>query len=499
MVLPSGDNITAAVAAPESLVPLSPCAASDNGDPHLLSASITPARVDVRHHPAKVTVRLGISDDGGPGPSSGIASIRLGVNFVPVDVLQASDGSWRGSLTVPVGSAPGRRVISDLVLRDNAGNQISYQEADLTRLGLGASFTIVSAADRSRPVLRDLHLSRTSVDTRHRVRRVHISARATDNTGVTGVMVAPVTPRGYPGVELHRASGTARNGRWVGVLKVSKWLSTSRWDLQVAVEDARNTTSYDAKRLSRLHFSSSLFVRSHADLTEPRVITARPSTRLVDVSTQDGSIVLTVQAKDIGSGIQSVTSTVRGADGDDLAMTRVAGTRHRGTWRLAVPLTHCGSRDRNWAVRFVLLDRSRLSTATQGIVTFHVHNGDIVKPQASPGSDNRIPPYVVSFNEDVAGVSDASAVVRVLPEKCCLLPPPSPPVAGTWSCFTAADTPVDCVNGPLRTATWTPAEPLTPDATYWVEVNPEHVLDVTDLFGNPAETPGGIVFGPSRA
>jgi len=64
-------------------------------------------------------------------------------------------------------------------------------------------------------------------------------------------------------------------------------------------------------------------------------------------------------------------------------------------------------------------------------------------------------------------------------------PPPSVP--GTWSCVTVAGAPVDCVAGPLRSATWTPAGLLQAGQDYGVDFNPEHVLEILDLAGNPID------------
>jgi hypothetical protein len=58
------------------------------------------------------------------------------------------------------------------------------------------------------------------------------------------------------------------------------------------------------------------------------------------------------------------------------------------------------------------------------------------------------------------------------------------PVTGTWSCTDAAGGAVDCVAGPVRTATVTLTEPHLRTSVYSTVLNPEHVLDVRDLAGN---------------
>lgn len=59
-------------------------------------------------------------------------------------------------------------------------------------------------------------------------------------------------------------------------------------------------------------------------------------------------------------------------------------------------------------------------------------------------------------------------------------------MAGNWTCRASGD-PVDCVAGPVHTATWTPAQPLTPGHSYLPDFNPEHIQDVLDLAGNPLD------------
>jgi hypothetical protein len=99
-----------------------------------------------------------------------------------------------------------------------------------------------------------------------------------------------------------------------------------------------------------------------------------------------------------------------------------------------------------------------------------------------------------TFREDVAGISDTSAVV--LPAGYSrFYPAPAPPaVEGSWSCTTADGAPVSCATGPLRTISFTPATPFAADGRYEMWLNPEHVLDATDLAGNPAQPGFGNSF-----
>ena len=62
-------------------------------------------------------------------------------------------------------------------------------------------------------------------------------------------------------------------------------------------------------------------------------------------------------------------------------------------------------------------------------------------------------------------------------------------VAGTWTCADASGATVSCHLDPLRTARFTPAQPLSRATAYELTVNREHTLHVVDLAGNPVVHP----------
>ena len=89
----------------------------------------------------------------------------------------------------------------------------------------------------------------------------------------------------------------------------------------------------------------------------------------------------------------------------------------------------------------------------------------------------------VVFTEDVVGISATSAPVyasRPLFDH-------GNPVAGSWQCADLNGATADCLRGPVRTAVFVADQPFPASYSGPVAVvNPEHVLDVTDLAGNPA-------------
>ena len=118
-----------------------------------------------------------------------------------------------------------------------------------------------------------------------------------------------------------------------------------------------------------------------------------------------------------------------------------------------------------------------------------VLNTDIIRPQRQVTGDTeqvrRAGPVIVKFNEDVTGLTpDRPRSARA--STAASRRRTTPLLAGTWSCATAAGAAVDCAAGPVRTATFVPAVAMTAGLRHWVVINPEHVLGVTDLPGNPA-------------
>jgi len=85
----------------------------------------------------------------------------------------------------------------------------------------------------------------------------------------------------------------------------------------------------------------------------------------------------------------------------------------------------------------------------------------------------------------VTGVSDASALVYTgTPEQPYVL---NQRLDGRWTCKDAAAQPTDCAGTAVRSAEFTPAAPLRAGMGYEVRLNPEFVLDLRDLAGNPVD------------
>ncbi|HEY5861296.1 MAG TPA: GH25 family lysozyme, partial [Actinomycetota bacterium] len=105
---------------------------------------------------------------------------------------------------------------------------------------------------------------------------------------------------------------------------------------------------------------------------------------------------------------------------------------------------------------------------------------DITAPVASLTSPNGFTgPATVEFDEAVRGVSSANLIVRR---------PGIGPVAVDRTCRSAAEAPVPCATGKVRSVDLRPQQPLIPGRSYEAVVNPNGTEPIADLIGNPAET-----------
>ena len=198
-------------------VPLSPCYPSDNGNPVVTAFSISPAVLDLREGPVRVTVTAQVTDKGGPGEASGMATVRLAIGRGRW-LAEGSAGTWQSTFLVRPGEWRSGSVQAALLLADKAGNTVHLGYRDLAALGGNASVEVRSPRDQTAPRLVDLRLSRSAVDSRTRPQEVRVRARLTDNlSGTRSVRVFATGARVMP-ARLHLSKGSTRDGWWSGKL-----------------------------------------------------------------------------------------------------------------------------------------------------------------------------------------------------------------------------------------------------------------------------------------
>jgi hypothetical protein len=211
------------------------------------------------------------------------------------------------------------------------------------------------------------------------------------------------------------------------------------------------------------------------------------STPSIDVRQAAQSVVIELRAQDDASGLDEILVSAE-KDGIEYLIPAglVQGSRLDGTWRATWSLGPCEDAAGAWSVQpLQVTDRA----------------GNIWRGQLAPrslavaGDDRRPPSYTATASSKEVRLDFTENVVGVTPSNQLLYFPLGyrssmtvPVTGGSWRCTAADGSATDCSTGPLLTATFTPDQPLSP-GWYDVEVNPEHVLDLTDLAGNPLLSP----------
>ncbi len=491
--------------------PLIDCVSSDNGDPQVTAVTVSPTTVDVTQRPQTVTVTATARDTGGPGPASGLR--RVEVSLVHGDdeneyvaLKPVMRGQWVGALTIPRWTPDGVWRLSQAYVQDRVGQEMLYGGED--PMPFHAALRIVSTGDRTSPRLTGLSFTPKAVNTSHRPRYVRFTARARDDqtgvAGVTVVLMSPATGRvAYAALTKKPGSSMTYRGRVV----IPRWIRSSRWRMWFVVvfDRAGNDKVYSSGALAKLGFQRHLRVVSRPDRTRPTITGFRRGPGALDVRRASGKVTVTVHARDTGPGVRRVDASFSGI-GDpsvDVSLHRVSGTARNGVWLGTATIRPCPALSQTLTASAEVTDRrgrSRFYSTRQvkqhdWPATLRIHaRHDAVPPrvrQAGPQSVPLAGPVAMRFNEDVNGLTNNSVTVRpVDPESAA---PPQPVLAGRLTCTTRSGRVTSCTTGHVREATFEPSVPLRPNRYYFVELNPEHSLEVTDLAGNPFDRDGFLV------
>jgi hypothetical protein len=499
--------------------PLGDCWSSDNGDPVLTSVTLSQAKVDVTDAAHTVRVTADADDTGGPGPAVGLRQVDVHVvdrankfdNYHHVRMQRTKTGEWAGKLRVPRWSTPGIWRIATVDLTDQVGQQDSYggeNSRNLTAVpGIHRVQVTSRVTDATPPVLSAFAIRPHAVDVRRR-HFVHVTARARDDeTGVSQVWVALFAPAESASAvtRLHKVAGTAHT--WSGRLRIRRWVPAGTWKVY-AVAMVNHTgrvrvVFYPA--LGRLGFDRDLRVLGTSrDTTAPELTSLRLAPAAVDVRTAGHTVTMTVHASDTGSGIRSMGADFRAPGVSTGArLTLVSGNRHSGVWRGTARFAPCPSLTGPWQLSVNIVDRT--DNIANYLPTSLRHLGlparvrvtarpDALRPRVH-GVGSRVSlngPLRLSFSEVVNGISADSATVAAFKLNTDA---GGPQIAGQWRCRTGRGAPTNCATGRVRSASFRPDAPLQPTG-YFVALNPEHSLQITDMAGNPFDR-AGVIFEAS--
>ena len=481
-----------AVGAPDEAVPLNACARPENGDPVVEAVEVRPSVVDVTEDEAVVELVAAVTDTGGPGPASGVREVRLGLGFggsavaalplsengdggAPAQLEQ--DGLWHATLTVPEGAPAGtwHTVV-------HAVDRLGFRHDPWEESATVPATVHVSSGTRTASRLTGLRLD-TSVDTTRSQRAVPVTvllrAGVPETAHVRLAAYGSSPPRGAR-VELQLATRGGGTERWTGLLRIPRWAGDQRLRLHLVTVDRLGRYSIHRPRaLARAGLPSYISVASGTDPGPPKVTFLRIAPRHLDLTAEDGRMVVRVRVRDAGSGVGKVTARLGPGDNGppgELRLRRVSGSQHDGIWSGTLHVDRCLPYPVAGSVRVSAFDRAgrtaRMHSSRQGL-TVSVRWPDALARTPSSSPDG----LSLRFPEDVVGVHGGSAVLLVGKERQV--------VVGTWTCRDLVGTEVDCVRGPVRQAVLQVSDSSALPGDRVVRLNPEHTLDLRDLAGNP--------------
>jgi hypothetical protein len=188
--------------------------------PLLEGLAVTPAVIDARHGPARLTTSARATDD-----VSGVSKIAVSVSsrtsgMTKVIQLQrvGSSTDWSGTVSFGEWDTPGRWEVALVVLEDRASWELRLDRGEMSALHLSTMFSVRSNKDRARPALLTSSVSPLTVDARIGDGVVTLQARVSDaRSGVARVRVdlpSRPTSRTPWRTQFVKVSGSARLGVW---------------------------------------------------------------------------------------------------------------------------------------------------------------------------------------------------------------------------------------------------------------------------------------------
>jgi hypothetical protein len=485
---------TSAQGAPASKAPVNHCNSRDNTDPSINLLRLRPLSLDVTGGSKKLTVKAKLSDEGGPGPKSGVSGATITLtsvldpnHYFNVSLRRAKQAfTWTGTQVFPRGIVGGDWQVSTVFVTDKAGNQRILGYGDLNLPVYDRDVDVTSNEDTSPPDLLHVTLQPKRVDTRKHFGKVVVTAktRDTQSAGVGQVQVAAQDAKGNTGfANLTRVKG--RQNLFRGRMFIPQWLGSSSWHLSSGFiyDRVGNSQSYTRADLASLGDHTFRTI-GRVDKVKPRVTGFHISTRHVDVRKKAKTLSFQFRVRDGLAGVGFASAQLSNPQGRGaFASLRPVGTNpHNVVFKGRVRIGPCQGIRGPFKVELSASDAAgNTRSLTRGTVT--VRANDSTTPMASMTAFAQDPISVkVNFDESVDGISANSVNITTATENAPPIPI-SPPVC--WSAENLGGSQVDCLTGHVRSMNIVPIAPLPQNTDYYAIINPEGTLDVTDLAGNP--------------
>jgi hypothetical protein len=302
----------------------------DRTAPRLAGLTFSPRSVDVTAAARTVEFRVQGTDAGsgvrffsvwlqGPtqassGSCSGPASVSGNGELVSGTPL---DGVWKCTVTLPKGAAAGTWTVSQVGLRDVAGNAVFVNRPELAAAGSPTTLTVVNTAPPATPpALTGLSFSPDPVNVGAGDATVEVTFTATASEGVTRAFVNVEAP----GAQLQQScaaggldGGTPQNGTWKCSLTIPHGAPGGTWTVNnLAVSDAAGTsTQYTTAQLAARGLPTTFQVVSpDGDVTAPVLTGVTLSPATVDLASGSAQVRVTLTATDAGVGVSQGNATL---------------------------------------------------------------------------------------------------------------------------------------------------------------------------------------------
>jgi Ca2+-binding RTX toxin-like protein len=294
----------------------------DAAPPVLQALAISPPSVDTSALARSVGFTLTVTDDAsGVDPAasrvtvigpSGVPTFESPLQFVTGNPL---NGSYSASVVLPRYSPQGTWTVQ-VLLADEAGNQLALTSANLNTAGLPHDFQQTGVGDLGGPSLSGFDLSPTSIDTFAAAAVVNFDVDAGDDlSGVDPAASRVIVhgPSGAPTYEgtLALVAGDELNGSYTAAVTIPRYSATGTWTVELRLADnAGYVTSVSSTQLIAAGDPGGFEQTGVGDSDTPDLTAFDLTPDTINTEQGNDTISFTLSGADALSGIDAAASSI---------------------------------------------------------------------------------------------------------------------------------------------------------------------------------------------
>lgn len=282
----------------------------DSSAPQLTSFSFSPSSIDLSRNQNEISFSISTSDD-----LSGIDEISI--QFSPEEnggskseTYKKINGEYSSINDVlDFGNNPKEGIWkASIVLKDVAGNIVTYSPDDLETLGFPNTLELFSIEDTTPPLLQMFSSTRDTIDISGSDLSATLSITATDDmSGISKIEISfePTSNGGKESIKFDKIDNT-----FFQISESFTFKKNSKegiWKASIDLEDnERNKIAYSSEDLEEMGFSSNIFVISNTDTIPPVLVDFHFSPDSISMNEDDVVISYSVTASDEMSGLDDI-------------------------------------------------------------------------------------------------------------------------------------------------------------------------------------------------